>query len=208
MAFSEGTKIEAKRRAHYVCCVCKVPFVEVHHIIPQESGGSDELDNAAPLCARCHRLYGGNPELRKQIRQMRDFWWEHCKKTELVPGLAELNHKFEVLQSGLSTALSEQQKQATMLEEVKQMIASFYLDTAKEVAAAPSLDALTAVSGVSVPVGVLLPPTFGSPAANGRCPVCGSTNVAMAAKINGGASEMWECSGCGRRFTNVVHDYY
>ena len=38
------------------------------------------MDNAAPLCSRCHDLYGGNPEKRKQIRQMRDNWYEMVEK--------------------------------------------------------------------------------------------------------------------------------
>lgn len=75
MAFSEKIKTEAKRRAAFRCCICHKSFVEVHHIIPLAESGSDDLSNAAPLCARCHDLYGGNPEKRKAIRQMRDSWW-------------------------------------------------------------------------------------------------------------------------------------
>jgi hypothetical protein len=76
MPFSERTKHIAKSRAAFRCCVCNKPFVEVHHLIPQSEGGSDELENAAPLCASCHDLYGGNPEKRKILTQMRDHWWE------------------------------------------------------------------------------------------------------------------------------------
>lgn len=75
MAFSEQTKLTAKRRSAFRCCICEQPFVEVHHITPSSESGGDTLDNAAPLCARCHDLYGGNPEKRCQIRQMRDHWW-------------------------------------------------------------------------------------------------------------------------------------
>jgi hypothetical protein len=75
MAFTEGQKREAKRRSAYRCCICHQPFVEVHHILPEAEHGPDSLENAAPVCARCHDLYGGNPEKRKQIREMRDQWW-------------------------------------------------------------------------------------------------------------------------------------
>ena len=80
MAFSEKTKMEAKRRAAFRCVICQKPFVEIHHIIPQHVGGSDELSNAAPLCAGCHDLYGDNPSKRKQIREMRDFWYDVVQK--------------------------------------------------------------------------------------------------------------------------------
>lgn len=76
MSFTEKVKLEAKRRSNFRCCICNKSFVEVHHIIPKLEGGQDSIDNAAPLCSSCHDLFGGNPEKRKQIRQMRDYWWE------------------------------------------------------------------------------------------------------------------------------------
>ena len=76
MPFSEKVKSEAKRNSNFRCCICNKVFVEVHHIIPETEGGLNTIDNAAPLCASCHDLFGGNPEKRKQIRQMRDYWWE------------------------------------------------------------------------------------------------------------------------------------
>ena len=47
--------------------------------MPQAEGGDNSLENAAPLCALCHDLYGGNPEKRKALRQMRDYWWSHMQ---------------------------------------------------------------------------------------------------------------------------------
>ena len=82
MGFNEKIKTLAKRRSAFRCCICRKPFVEVHHILPQAQGGNDDLDNAAPLCASCHDLFGGNPEKRKQIRQMRDHWWSQVAERE------------------------------------------------------------------------------------------------------------------------------
>lgn len=79
MAFTERTRLEAMQQSAFRCCVCHAAFVEVHHIVPQAAGGDDTLKNAAPLCARCHDLYGGNPDKRKQIRQMRDSWWQEIE---------------------------------------------------------------------------------------------------------------------------------
>ncbi|WP_043891123.1 HNH endonuclease [Paenibacillus sp. Aloe-11] len=76
MAFSEKIKLEAKRKACFRCVICHKSFVEIHHIIPQAEGGNDTIENAAPLCASCHDLFGGNPNKRKQIREMRDHWFE------------------------------------------------------------------------------------------------------------------------------------
>lgn len=76
MAFSEKVKLQAKKKACFRCFIWQKPFVEIHHIIPQADGGSDTIDKAAPLCASCHDLFGGNPEKRKQIREMRDHWYD------------------------------------------------------------------------------------------------------------------------------------
>jgi 5-methylcytosine-specific restriction endonuclease McrA len=46
VAFSESLKKRVRQKAHYRCCLCQAVLVEVHHIVPQEEGGSHEEDNA------------------------------------------------------------------------------------------------------------------------------------------------------------------
>jgi hypothetical protein len=37
------------------CCICgSLHNVQLHHIIPVEEGGTDDIDNAIPLCPNCH----------------------------------------------------------------------------------------------------------------------------------------------------------
>ncbi|MBL1138349.1 MAG: HNH endonuclease [Chloroflexi bacterium] len=80
MSFSEAIKEKVKIRADFTCCWCNdhKQKVEVHHIIPEAASGPDDEDNAAPLCSNCHTLYGGNPDLRKEIRARRDHWYDIC----------------------------------------------------------------------------------------------------------------------------------
>ena len=80
MAFSEALKAQVRGRARFRCCRCHEIGVEVHHIVPQAAGGSDEVDNAAPLCPSCHEKFGANPEKRKEIREMRDLWYEIARE--------------------------------------------------------------------------------------------------------------------------------
>ncbi len=80
MTFTESTKLAVKQRAHFACCLCHALGVEVHHIVPQAAGGSDDEDNAAPLCPSCHEVYGANPVKRKFIRETRDFWYDLCDR--------------------------------------------------------------------------------------------------------------------------------
>lgn len=83
MGFSEKIKLKVRNRAFFRCCICHKAFVEVHHIIPKSEGGEDTFENAAPLCASCHDLFGANPNKRKRIRQMRDYWYEQMDQKRL-----------------------------------------------------------------------------------------------------------------------------
>jgi hypothetical protein len=38
-----------------MCAICKhLHKVQVHHIVPREDGGTDDIENAIPLCPNCH----------------------------------------------------------------------------------------------------------------------------------------------------------
>lgn len=78
MVFTELLKKEVRKRCHMRCCLCHELGVEIHHIVPQEQGGPDSPDNAAPLCPTCHERYGANPEKRKFIREARENWYSIC----------------------------------------------------------------------------------------------------------------------------------
>ena len=97
MAFTEKLKLAVKRRAHFMCRLCHVLYVEVHHIIPEAQGGPDTEANAAPLCPSCHELYGTDPTKRRFIRQARDNWYEVCGKryTADPDGLAGLAERLQ-----------------------------------------------------------------------------------------------------------------
>ncbi len=126
MPFSEPTKLKAKRKAHFCCVVCHQPFVEVHHIIPQADDGTDDLDNAAPLCALCHDHFGGNPDKRKQIREMRDLWYELCETRFRDSPTLELAEAIEDVKGS-------QQEQAALLSSIKRLLENFYTHQSEKV---------------------------------------------------------------------------
>jgi hypothetical protein len=89
--------------------------VQVHHIIPEEHGGPDTIDNAAPLCPNCHDYFGANPTKRKEIKHMRDWWYQ--KVEQMYPNkyvtteqLGVINSKLEEIRQGQSSALSDLKK--------------------------------------------------------------------------------------------------
>jgi len=57
MPFSQEVRTRTLLWCDRHCCLCKKACgvnIEVHHLIPQSKGGSDEIDNAIPLCFECH----------------------------------------------------------------------------------------------------------------------------------------------------------
>lgn len=102
MDFTEQIKKEVKEKAAFRCCRCQQIGIHVHHIIPQEDGGSSDIDNAAPMCPSCHDYFGSNPDKRKEITQMRNWWYEQVKKqfpdNRQLSRLEDINNKVDKLQ--------------------------------------------------------------------------------------------------------------
>ncbi|MFH0889036.1 MAG: HNH endonuclease signature motif containing protein [Planctomycetota bacterium] len=95
--FPDKIKQEVKRKSAFRCCRCHEIGIDVHHIIPESQEGSNDIDNAAPLCQNCHDRYGNNPSKRTEIKQMRDWWYEVVKEkyysAKEFDLLAELDQK-------------------------------------------------------------------------------------------------------------------
>ena len=83
MAFSRAIKEKALVAAGRRCCLCtrfKGVRLEVHHIRPESGGGSNDFDNAIPLCFDCHADVGhynsdhprGNRYSYTELRRHRD----------------------------------------------------------------------------------------------------------------------------------------
>src|SRR3989344_3198726 len=126
MAFSENLKLTVRKMAAFRCCRCHEIGVDIHHIIPQAEGGPDDIDNAAALCQNCHDRFGANPEKRKEIRQMRDWWYEVAKEKygdRDAEKLAEINEivlKIQQTQEDQKTDLKQLREElAVKLEGLK-----------------------------------------------------------------------------------------
>ena len=131
MAFSESLKERVRQKAHYRCCLCQAVLVEIHHIVPQANGGGDEEENAAPLCASCHEIYGANPTKQKFIREARDWWFETCAN-RYAPGSDALGDVIEaVLREELAKALPQPAAPWLTPEQAEQGLADLREDTSR-----------------------------------------------------------------------------
>lgn len=89
MAFSEAIRKKVRRKANFRCCRCTEIGIDVHHIVPSADGGPNTMANAAPLCQNCHDRFGDNPRKRKEIKEMRDRWYEVVAEKWPTPDSAE-----------------------------------------------------------------------------------------------------------------------
>jgi hypothetical protein len=57
VAFSDDVRNKVLLWSDRHCCLCKKACginIEVHHLVPEEQHGGDDIDNAIPLCFECH----------------------------------------------------------------------------------------------------------------------------------------------------------
>ena len=99
MAFEEPVREQAKRRGNYRCSTCQRHHVHVQYLAPPSAGGTEEIENAIPLCAFCHHRHGDDPGLRERLREMRDAWWVRCERIREESGLIELNQALDRLRA-------------------------------------------------------------------------------------------------------------
>lgn len=86
MSFPADVRERALVAAARHCCVCrrfKGVSVEVHHIVPESEGGSNDDENAIVLCFDCHADAGHYPKhsrgtrySRQELRRARAAWHE------------------------------------------------------------------------------------------------------------------------------------
>lgn len=139
MGFSEQIKLEVKQKAAFRCCRCHEIGVEVHHILPQKDGGLAVIDNAAPLCPSCHDNFGDNSQKRKEIRQMRDWWYEVVGEKyfnkDTIKRLEEISLSLEAVKLG----------HADQVAELKNLLLSFSSDTINNLTIETATEATSSV---------------------------------------------------------------
>ena len=106
--------------------------MDVHHITPVCEGGLDTEENAAPLCANCHDLYGGNPDKRRFIEQSRDFWYDYCEREVSPQYIAQLREMFDEFGQRVATK-DDLHKAVARLEDLMQNIMNQPLSTSKQI---------------------------------------------------------------------------
>lgn len=118
MDFSEETKKQIRKMAMFKCCFCQSLDIEIHHIIPKQENGTNDIDNAAPLCPNCHERYGSDPTKRKRVIEARDNWYEVVEKT--YPDNREMNRTEDI-----SIKLDELKQSQITIEDFREELREF-----------------------------------------------------------------------------------
>lgn len=96
MPFSPGVRKEALIASARHCCIChryKGVKVEVHHVVPESEGGSNDIENAIVLCFDCHADAGhynpnhprGTKMSPEELREAKDSWQMMVKSNRIEP---------------------------------------------------------------------------------------------------------------------------
>lgn len=147
MAFLPGIKLKVKHLAAFRCCRCQSIGIEVHHIIPQEEDGPDTLDNAAPLCPNCHDYFGANPVKRKEIAEMRDWWYQQVKlqyKGQDFQQLEQINERVK----SLTESDAERTQEMKELKEILKGMANQAIEDTTPKTAAITASLITDISRI------------------------------------------------------------
>ena len=91
MAFRSDEAQDLLARRHRRCCICHRfcgVKMELDHIDPKGDGGSDDIENAIPVCFECHaeiHLYNeDHPRGRKfrpaELRRHKEEWLQICRE--------------------------------------------------------------------------------------------------------------------------------
>jgi HNH endonuclease len=89
MPFPIAVREAALFAAGRCCCVCHTfggRNMEVHHIVQEAGGGPNTIENAIPLCFKCHAEAGhynphhpiGTKYSPAELRRHRDEWFKTC----------------------------------------------------------------------------------------------------------------------------------
>jgi hypothetical protein len=197
MSFTEEVKLEAKRRAHYCCVWCgrREYFIEVHHIVPEAEGGESTLDNAAPLCSICHTNFGHSASHRKQMRERRDWWWDHCAQQvfQVLPQLEQIQNTAEALKTRMD---AQDQRSEARFAELKEVVLDSYHRQVEKVSTARTVSELMATSSnISAVESEFIEGLSSMP-----CPKCGSNDVGWLSKVVAPGEPSRRCRNCLHEF--------
>lgn len=110
MAFTRDEVSQLLARCHRRCCICHRfcgVKIETDHIIPRDDNGSDDIENAIPVCFECHaEIHSYNDQhprgrkfLPEELRAHKEQWLVICSERPETLLAASRSHDVGPLQA-------------------------------------------------------------------------------------------------------------
>jgi hypothetical protein len=91
LAFNRDEVSDLLVRVHRRCCICHRfcgVKIETDHIVPTADGGTDDIENAIPVCFECHaEIHSYNPQhprgrkfMPEELRRHKAQWLQTCQE--------------------------------------------------------------------------------------------------------------------------------
>jgi hypothetical protein len=105
----EKLKTEVMLKSSNCCCICQMPFIQIHHI--DGNHDNNEVDNLAPLCPNHHAMAHSKSNMLmnltpERIKEIRNKWYDFVANRQQTYqrnlGLARLKVKNFVFNRTLS----------------------------------------------------------------------------------------------------------
>lgn len=115
MAITDEMEAEVLSKSARHCCICRnfLPLkVQVHHIIKQSDGGTDDIDNLIPVCIDCHssihtKTYMTRNFTAKELKKSRDDVYDMVAAGKLPATKPLTRNEIEIISSTLAESLRE-----------------------------------------------------------------------------------------------------
>jgi len=117
MAIKKAVRDQLLVEARHRCTICAEKCFEIHHIVEQADGGSDEPENLIVLCPNCHqhRYHRSGEFTRDQLRLYKERLKEHNEiETRVLKNLEEIREMLPTV----SPAESEEKLRRELAEAV------------------------------------------------------------------------------------------
>ncbi len=127
----------------FKCCFCQQLDIEIHHIIPEKDGGTNDMNNGAPLCPNCHERFGNDPNKRKRIIEARDNWYERV--SYMYPD----NRDLKMLET-ISVKLDELQHNQITLADFKMTLTEYAIGKINDITLGTAVSTATGIANAAM----------------------------------------------------------
>ena len=130
MSISDEAIISVLIKSARHCCICRkfLPLqIQVHHIIEQSVGGSDDESNLIPICIYCHSMVHTKTHMTKsfsidELKGHRDMVYDMVAKGKLPAQPSLTAGEIQAISTSIIETLNSQKKDLTLSNDANKIL--------------------------------------------------------------------------------------